>query len=116
MGTVWATGGAAGGEAGGWASGVGLAIVAPGTPVPGTSGAGAAVCGEVRLLACENAWIGVMQSSIRASALRRQNTSPKPRLDHHVMVFFSVPITAFSCRRPCVKPLKRLGTFIAVGR
>jgi hypothetical protein len=92
-----------------------LAIVVPGTPVPGTSGAGAAVCGAVRLLACEYAWMGETQRSAKASALQRPKAL-NPRPNPHAMTFFSVPITAFSCRRLCVKPLKHIGTFIAVGR
>jgi hypothetical protein len=103
IGAACATGGGAGGGAGGCANGVGLAIVAPGVPVPGTSGAGATVSGAVRLRACENAWTGKTQSSANTSALQRQKT-PNPR----PMVFFSVPITAFSSHHPsyrsCVEP------------
>ncbi|MGB7040010.1 MAG: hypothetical protein WBD83_10365, partial [Xanthobacteraceae bacterium] len=60
-------------------SGTGLTIVAPGDPVPGTSGTDAVACGAIRLRACANAPVGVANTkpaaTTTATPMRKAFTS-----------------------------------------
>ncbi len=71
---VCATAGGAGWDGAG-NPGSGNARLGPGDPVPGTSGAGAMLCGAIKLLVCDNAGTGAPSaiSTAAVGAAQRRN-------------------------------------------
>jgi hypothetical protein len=61
--------------------GPGATSVAPGKPVPGTSGAGATASGAIRLRVCANPGAGgrvIIPTTAKAAAQRRNTMGPHP--------------------------------------